>query len=135
MDKIRDPGNLGSILRSASWFGIKNIAISNDSVDVYNPKTIRSGMGAHFGLRLYIDVELDIFKKTHMIIGANKNGVDLKNFQFPNKFVLVLGNEAHGISIVNKEKIENFITIKKFGRGESLNISSAATVLMYEITK
>ena len=135
LDKIRDPGNLGSILRSAFWFGIKNIALSDSSVDAYNPKTIRSGMGAHFGLKLYRDIELDVFKKTHMLIGATKNGLDIRKFNFPNKFILVLGNEAHGISLKNQKKIENFVTIKKLGEGESLNISSAAAVLMYELNK
>ena len=135
LDKIRDPGNLGSILRSAFWFGIKNIALSDSSVDAYNPKTIRSGMGAHFGLRLYRDIELDVFNKTHMLIGAAKNGLDIRKFNFPDKFVLVLGNEAHGISLNNQKRIENFVTVKKIGEGESLNISSAAAVLMYELNK
>ena len=63
LDRISDPGNLGSILRSASWFGFKNIALSPKSVDPYNSKTVRSAMGAHFAVNLYKEVELDQFSE------------------------------------------------------------------------
>ena len=65
LDRISDPGNLGSILRSASWFGFKNIALSPKSVDPYNSKTVRSAMGAHFAINLYREVELNQFFETH----------------------------------------------------------------------
>ncbi len=135
LDRIRDPGNLGTILRSACWFNLKNIAISPQSVDPYNPKAIRAGMGAHFGLRIYNDIELDNFINTHSIIAGNNDGKDLSNFKFPEKHVIVFGNEAHGISMANKKLIQDFITIKKLGQGESLNLASAASILMHEITK
>jgi len=135
LDKISDPGNLGTVLRTASWFGVNNIALSPESVDPYNPKTIRAGMGAHFGLNIHKDIKLGQFVKTHSIIAGSKEGEDVSKFKFPDKYVLVLGNEAHGISGVTKEIVQHHITIKKLGQCESLNLASAASVIMYVITK
>ena len=135
LDRISDPGNLGSILRSASWFGFKNIALSPKSVDPYNSKTVRSAMGAHFAVNLYKEVELDQFSETHHIIGAHTNGIDITKYDFPKKSVLVFGNEAHGISDGNKKKVKEFIKIKKRGVGESLNIATAASIVMHMIKR
>ena len=135
LDKIRDPGNLGSILRSALWFGFKNVMLSSKSVDPYNPKAIRSGMGSHFGLNLYQNIRLDDFTKTHFIISGSTRGESISNFKLPEKYVLVLGNEAHGISKGIEPLIQKSISIKRLGRGESLNLSSAASILMYALTK
>ena len=132
-DQISDPGNLGTLLRSASWFGLKNIALSPRSVDPYNPKVVRAAMGAHFGINLYINVNLNKFLKTHTIIAASQKGTDITYFNFPKKSVFVFGNEAHGISTKRMKIVQEFITIKRFGTGESLNIASAASIIMYMI--
>ncbi|GIR56651.1 MAG: rRNA methyltransferase [Candidatus Neomarinimicrobiota bacterium] len=135
LDKIRDPGNLGTILRSALWFGFKNILLSSKSVDPYNPKTIRSGMGSHFGLNLYQNVRLNDFIKTHLIVSGSTYGEDISVFKLPEKYVLVLGNEAHGISKNIEPLIQKSVSIKRLGEGESLNLSSAASILMYSFTR
>ena len=134
LDKISDPGNLGTIMRTASWFGIKNIVLSYGSVDPYNPKTIRAGMGAHFDLNIYQNIELNEFIKTHSIISGSNKGENISNFEFPEKYVLVLGSEAHGISKNIEKLVQKTITIKKLGKGESLNLASAASILMYALT-
>ena len=134
LDKISDPGNLGTIMRTASWFGIKNIVLSYGSVDPYNPKTIRAGMGAHFDLNIYQNIELNEFIKTHSIISGSNKGENISNFKFPEKYVLVLGSEAHGISKNIEKLVQQTITIKKLGKGESLNLASAASILMYALT-
>ena len=133
LDQISDPGNLGTLLRSASWFGLKNIALSPSSVDPYNPKVVRAAMGAHFGINLYVDVNLNIFYKSHTIIAASRKGTDVTDFNFPKKSVFVFGNEAHGISNKRMKIVQELITIKRFGTGESLNIASAASIIMYMI--
>ena len=135
LDKIRDPGNLGTILRSALWFGFKNIILSSKSVDPYNPKAIRSGMGSHFGLNLYQNIRLNDFIKTHLIISGSTCGEDISGFNLPEKYVLVLGNEAHGISKNIEPLIQKSVSIKRLGEGESLNLSSAASILMYSFTR
>ena len=134
LDKVSDPGNLGTIMRTASWFGIKNIVLSYGSVDPYNPKTIRAGMGAHFDLNIYQNIELNEFIKTHSIISGSNKGENISNFEFPEKYVLVLGSEAHGISKNIEKLVQQTITIKKLGKGESLNLASAASILMYALT-
>ena len=135
LDRVRDPGNLGTILRSALWFGFKNIILSSKSVDPYNPKAIRSGMGSHFGLNLYQNVRLNDFIKTHLIVSGSTCGEDISAFKLPEKYVLVLGNEAHGISKNIEPLIQKSVSIKRLGKGESLNLSSAASILMYSFTR
>ena len=135
LDKIRDPGNLGTILRSALWFGFKNIILSSKSVDPYNPKAIRSGMGSHFGLNLYQNIILNDFIKTHQIVSGSTCGEDISGFKLPERYVLVLGNEAHGISKNIEPLIQKSVSIKRLGEGESLNLSSAASILMYSLTR
>ena len=135
LDKVRDPGNLGTILRSALWFGFKNIILSSESVDPYNPKAIRSGMGSHFGLNLYQNIRLNDFIKTHLIVSGSTCGEDISGFTLPKRYVLVLGNEAHGISKNIEPLIQKSVSIKRLGEGESLNLSSAASILMYSLTR
>ena len=137
LDCISDPGNLGTLLRSACWFGINQIALSKHSVDPYNPKVVRSAMGAHFSLSILIETNIDFFDKNKFIIlGGDINGEEKINLKTLKKnWVLVLGNEAHGISVSVKEKIDKKISIKKLGTGESLNVSTSGSILMYLLTK
>ena len=131
LDKISDPGNMGTLIRSCAWFGIKNIALSNKCADPYNPKSVRAAMGAHFVVTIHTNTDLSVFKKTHKIIAADLRGENASAYEFPNKCVLVLGSEAHGISNRNQDYIEDFIFINKLGHGDSLNVSTAGSILMY----
>ena len=131
LDKISDPGNMGTLIRSCAWFGIKNIALSPKCADPYNPKTIRAAMGAHFVVTIYQNTDLNIFKNTHKIIAADLRGKNASTYEFPKKCVLVLGSEAHGISNQNLDCIEDFIFINKLGSGNSLNVSTAGSILIY----
>ncbi len=131
LDKISDPGNMGTLIRSCAWFGIKNIALSNKCADPYNPKSIRAAMGAHFEITIHTNTDLSVFKRTHRIIAANLRGENANTYEFPNKCVLVLGNEAHGISSQNLHYIQDTIFINKLGSGDSLNVSTAGSILMY----
>jgi len=135
LDKISDPGNMGTLIRSCAWFGIKNIALSPECADPYNPKSIRAAMGTHFIVTLHINTDLNIFKKTHRIIAADLSGENASAYDFPNKCVLVLGSEAHGISEQNLGYIEDFIFINKLGSGNSLNVSTAGSILIYLLMK
>ena len=130
LDNISDPGNLGTILRSAAWFNYRQIALSSKSVDVYSPKVVRAAMGSHFGLSIYIGIDLALFSSTHNLLGADKVGKNFTQVTPPEKLVLVLGNEAHGLSENYKKLLNQLITIDKVGFGESLNVSSAAAILM-----
>ena len=135
IDKISDPGNMGTLIRTCAWFGINNIALSPGCADPYNPKSIRSAMGAHFGILLHRNIGLETFKNSHKIIAADLNGVNVDTYFFPIKCVLVLGNEAHGISNQSRKYVEEYISINKFGIGDSLNVSSAGSILIYLLMK
>ncbi len=138
LDEIQDPGNLGTLLRAADWFGIKNVALSKNCIDIYNPKVLRGGMGSHFRLSIHENILLNTFKDSqHTIIGAFQKGdnihdVDRKKL---NPWVLVIGSEAHGINKNNIDYINLKVTIPKIGSGESLNAAVAGSILLYHLTR
>ena len=125
---------MGTILRSAAWFGLNHIALSEDCVDPFNPKVVRAGMGAHFGISIHRNVDLGRFSKTHTLIGGDHRGADPASVKFSQYCVLVLGSEAHGLLSDNLEIINQKVAIEKLGFGESLNVGSAAAILMYLFT-
>jgi len=94
---------------------------------------VRSGMGAHFNITCILDVNIKQFEATHMIIGADHKGASLKNHKIATPWVLVLGNEAHGISERTRENINHLIAIPRIGAGESLNVATAGGILMEKL--
>ena len=130
--KIKDPGNLGTILRSAAWFNIKNIALSKDCADPYNNKVVRSAMGAHIYLNIHKGVQLGEFiKSNYLIVGADQNGNNtVEQIDLSRKIVLCLGGESEGFDNIIIKKINKLISIKKIGHGESLNVAMAGSILM-----
>ena len=135
IDEISDPGNLGTLIRTCGWFGISNIAFSPECTDPYNPKSVRAAMGAHFGVLLHTNISLDTFKNSHTIIAADLNGINADSYFFPRRCILVLGNEAHGLSNQSRKQVEEYISINKLGVGDSLNVSSAGSILIYLLMK
>ena len=133
--KISDPGNLGTILRSAAWFNIKNIALSKDSTDPYNPKTIRSATGAHLHLNIYQEVDYRIYlNQNYFLLGADQNGnYKLKNSDYHKRIVLFLGCESKGLNISIKNRMDKLISIERLGFGESLNVAVAGSIIMNKL--
>ncbi len=134
--KISDPGNLGSILRTAAWFNIKNIGLSSDCTDPFSPKVIRSAVGAHTHLNIHKNINYEIFSNhDYLLIGADQNGThEIENPDYNKKLVLVLGSESKGLDEKIKNKLNKLVSIKKFGYGESLNVAIAGSILMKDIT-
>ena len=91
-------------------------------------------MGAHFGLSIHSNLDLGRFSKTHPLIGGDHRGADAESVEIPERCVLVLGSEAHGLSSDSLEMINQKVAIEKLGFGESLNVGSAAAILMYLFT-
>ncbi len=136
LDRITDPGNLGTILRTAAWFNVNRISLSPDCVDPFNPKVVRSSMGAHFRLNIHSNVDLKLFKKNSFtVLGADHRGDSINNLiQVPERWILVLGNEALGLSPHVLGEINTLVAIEKIGFGESLNIGVAGAILMYYLS-
>jgi len=140
LDNIQDPGNLGTIIRSASAFNVDTIILSKDTVDLYNPKVIRATQGLIFNMNIIIcDLEEKIkeLKTNHYNILTTKvnGGKLIKNIQKEEKIVIIMGNEGKGVS----EKIQNlsdeFIYIEMNEICESLNVAVATSIILYELNR
>lgn len=136
LDDIKDPGNFGTIIRSADWFGVRNIVCSNETVDAYNPKVVQASMGSIARITIsYCDLT-DWFSKIKEdinVFGAVLNGQPLNKSVGKGKGILIIGSEAHGISADIMKFVNKPITIPH-GRGggaESLNASIATAILLY----
>ena len=134
LDKVQDPGNVGTIIRTADAFGIDCVVLSKECADIYSPKVVRSTMGSIFHLPVIRDVGVEELKKLNMKIYSSSLDGD-EEFKIEDNSILVIGNEGNGISEETKEITDEFIKIRMPGNAESLNASIAAGILMYEFTK
>ncbi|MBL4715267.1 MAG: RNA methyltransferase [Bacteroidia bacterium] len=137
LDNISDPGNLGTIIRTADWFGIENIICSNDCVDLYNPKVIQSTMGSFSRVNVcYCDLEQFFCGKLDLpVYACVLDGQSIYKTDFKSEGLLLLGNEANGIRKETLSYGAYPITIPNRGRGESLNVAITAGIICSEISK
>lgn len=137
LDGIQDPGNLGTIIRLCDWFGIEQIICSQDTVDLYNPKVIQSTKGSFTRVNVfYTDLEEFLQKSDVLNIGTDMTGENLYQYQFPEKFNLILGNEGNGMRPNVEKLVSQNITIPRFGSNkstESLNVSMATGIILGQI--
>ena len=139
IDGISDPGNMGTILRTCSWFGFYNIMLTHNSVELFNPKTIRSAMGAHFHIKNSYKDSIDniisfLEKNNYEIIAADLKGKKLKKYSTKTKkWALILGNEAHGVSKKSIDSANTIINIDGEKTMESLNVAEAASIIMHHL--
>ncbi|MCO5260799.1 MAG: RNA methyltransferase [Crocinitomicaceae bacterium] len=133
LDSIQDPGNMGTIMRLADWFGIEKIICSTTTVDIYNPKVIQATMGAFLRVEVdYLDLK-DFFSTTKLpIYGALLEGKNVYEQPLKPHGILLMGNEGSGISKELVPFITQPITIPKKGGAESLNVSMATSILLSE---
>ncbi len=131
LDNVRDPGNLGTIIRIADWYGIKEIVCSENCADLWNNKVISASMGSFCRVKVYYASLSKVLSETKLpVLGAFLKGENAHKFSFPSEGILVLGNEANGISDDIKSYITHKITIPRFGEAESLNVSVSGAVLL-----
>ena len=141
LENIQDPGNLGTIIRTAHAFGIKNIILTKGCVDLYSPKVVRSTMGSLFHVKIIMDVSIEdalsLFKKHHIPIYATAldEAVSLADVHFEQGLALLIGNEGNGLSDRAKQLSDYKIKIDMPGGAESLNASIAASICIYEVMK
>lgn len=137
LDNLNDPGNCGSIIRIADWFGIKEVFLSDTSVDVYNPKVVAAAKGSLFRLRCtYTNLPELVAQNNHLTTyGTFMSGENIYQTTLPSSAMIVIGNEANGISKEVEALIKNRITIPAFGKAESLNAAVATGIVVSEFKR
>jgi TrmH family RNA methyltransferase len=137
LDDIQDPGNLGTIIRIADWFGIGNVICSLHTADMYNSKVVQSTMASLQRVNLiYIDIETMLAdNKSIPKFAAALQGKSLKTIAQLKEGIIIIGNESKGISENILKLADEKITISKFGEAESLNAAVAAGIILYEVTR
>ncbi|MDY0781602.1 RNA methyltransferase [Tenacibaculum sp. IB213877] len=139
LDEINDPGNLGTIIRLCDWFGVKQLVCSKNTVDCYNQKVVQSTMGSITRVQInYLDLSEYVKTTTLPVFTADMDGKNVYKSQLPTEAVLVMGNEANGISDEINELVNNKLTIPRFGdlqQTESLNVATATSILLSEFKR
>ena len=139
LDDIRDPGNLGTILRLCDWFGISQVVCSEQTVDLYNPKVVQATMGSIARVNVsYIDLNVFLQKTTLPVFGTFMDGSNIYKETQPKEAIIVMGNEANGISESIEKIIKNRLTIPRFGdlqQTESLNVATATAIILSEFRR
>lgn len=139
LDAIRDPGNLGTIIRLCDWFGIQQLICSNETVDVYNPKVVQATMGSISRVNVsYINLEDFISTTSLPVFGTFMNGENIYSTTLPQEGIIVMGNEANGISKELENIIQHRLTIPRFGtlqKTESLNVATATAIILSEFRR
>ncbi|MCX8009525.1 MAG: RNA methyltransferase [Ignavibacteria bacterium] len=139
LDGISDPGNLGTIIRSADWFGMNGIFLSDKSVEAFNPKVIKASMGSIFHLPIFENCNLtklivELKNKNCKIFSADIKGESVKSIKEKNNYALIFGNESLGLSDELKSLSDSVVTIPSKGKSESLNVAIAASIIFYEMS-
>jgi RNA methyltransferase, TrmH family len=136
LDTIQDPGNIGTIIRIADWFGIKNIFCSTDCADIYNSKVVQSTMGSITRVRVeYVDLR-SLLKESNEVrtYAAVLNGRDISKMEKLNEGIIIVGNESKGISEEIMKLVNVEITIPGKGKAESLNAAVATGIILSHLT-
>lgn len=136
LDTVRDPGNLGTIIRLCDWFGIENLVCSTTTVDCFNPKVVQATMGSIARVSIhYLDLKSFLASATVPIYGTFVEGTNVYETSLPDRGILVLGNEAQGISESVSDLCTHKLHIPPFGKRqtESLNVATATAIFLSEI--
>ncbi|MNK23906.1 putative TrmH family tRNA/rRNA methyltransferase [compost metagenome] len=136
LDDVQDPGNLGTIIRTAEWFGIEHIICSIGTVDAYNPKVVQATMGSLARLQIHYTDLTDFIPATGLkVYGALLNGQSIYQTVWADEGLIVMGNEGNGISDEIIALIDQAVTIPRIGQAESLNVAVATTIFCSEIAR
>lgn len=130
LDGIRDPGNLGTIIRSALWFDVQHIICSPDCVEAFSPKVVQSSMGGVFRIPIGIKDLSDMQVYGIPVYGAVMDGVSVFETEFQNPGIVVIGNESNGISTAVEKVLNERVTIPGSGKIESLNAAAATAIIL-----
>jgi TrmH family RNA methyltransferase len=130
LDDVRDPGNLGTIIRIADWYGINKMVFSPATAEFYNPKVIQASMGSFTRVRFFYEDLKEVLSRWQLpVYGAFLDGENIHQMTKPNRGVILMGNEANGISAELERKVSQKVTIPGFGKAESLNVAIATAII------
>ncbi|AXI24227.1 SpoU rRNA Methylase family [Cardinium endosymbiont of Sogatella furcifera] len=130
LDGMQDPGNLGTMIRIADWYGITTILCAQTTTELYNPKVLQASMGSFVKVNLhYVDLPRYLQGVELPILGAMLEGKSVHDFLFPDHGILVIGNESHGIQPAVQATLTEAVSIPRYGHANSLNAATAAAVL------
>ena len=139
LDSIRDPGNLGTILRLCDWFGIQQVLCSKETVDLFNPKVVQATMGSIARVNLnYVDLNKFLQQTKLPIYGTFMDGENIYKSSLSQDGIIIMGNEANGISEELEKLVQNRITIPRSGevqKTESLNVATATAIVLSEFRR
>ena len=136
LDGIQDPGNMGTIIRTADWFGIADIICSEDTVDAYNPKVVQASMGSLARINVHYVALADVLAALKLpVFGAMLNGDNIYNTNFGTEGLIVMGNEGNGMRPEIERLIGKAVTIPRAGGAESLNVGIATALFCAEISR
>lgn len=136
LDGIRDPGNMGTLIRLADWFGVQAVIGSEDCADIYNPKVVQASMGSLFRVPYYETDLVSFLSSVNLpVMGAVLDGQPLKQVTFGSSGALVIGSESHGIRPAIQALLQQKVSIPSFGGAESLNAAVAAGILLWELRR
>ena len=136
LDGIQDPGNMGTIIRTADWFGFKQLICSLNCVEVYNPKTVQATMGSLSRINIFYEDLPEVLKNTRLpVFGAVLDGKSMYKTDWGKEGLVILGNEGQGISPEVMKLITHPVTIPRMGNAESLNVAISAAILCADISR
>lgn len=131
LDNIQDPGNLGTIIRTADWFGVDSIICSEDCVDAYNSKVVQATMGSLARVKIFTTELSSLFEKSSLpVYAATLEGENIFNKKLLKDAIVLIGNESKGLSNELAQLAHKKISVPRFGKAESLNASIAAAVIL-----
>lgn len=139
LDDVRDPGNLGTIIRLCDWFGIETLFCSEESVDIYNPKVVQATMGSISRVNVvYGNLEAFLSQTKLPVFGTFMDGKNIYQEKLPKEGIIIMGNEANGISSSVEKLVSDRIAIPRFGNlqvTESLNVATATAIILSEFKR
>lgn len=139
LDALRDPGNLGTIIRLCDWFGVEQLICSLDTANCYNPKVVQASMGSLGRVKIYYLPLGEFLENTQLpVFGGFMDGENIYDQELPTNAILLFGNEANGISDAVSEKVTHRVSIPRFGtiqKTESLNVATATAIFLSEFRR
>lgn len=139
LDSIRDPGNMGTILRLCDWFGVAQLVCSTQTVDIYNPKVVQATMGSIARVQFFYTDLNDFLSKTKLpVFGTFMDGKNIYKTNLPQEGIIIMGNEANGISPEIEKIVSDRLSIPRFGtvqKTESLNVATATAIILSEFKR